>query len=93
MLTQDAFFVLNEDFFVYFSHAGWWFVDLDGEFGWVPASFLTPRDGEDDFDDHIIEVFDQGEGKKMSRSIITISVTSLLMTKCLDYLLKTHITI
>jgi len=48
---------------------GWWFVDLDGDFGWVPASFLTPRDGEDDFDDDIIEKFGEGEGIQKLPSI------------------------
>ncbi|EDO39299.1 predicted protein, partial [Nematostella vectensis] len=35
---------------------GWWFVDLDGELGWVPASYLEPRDGTSEFDDpeHVI---------------------------------------
>lgn len=40
---------------------GWWFVDLDSELGWVPASFLEPRDGS--MDDQILEIYEEGEGK------------------------------
>ena len=39
---------------------GWWFVDLDSELGWVPASYLEPRDGS--MDDQVLETFDEGEG-------------------------------
>ncbi|KAL9981074.1 hypothetical protein ACROYT_G009733 [Oculina patagonica] len=38
---------------------GWWFVDLDSELGWVPASYLEPRDGS--MDDQILETFEEGE--------------------------------
>lgn len=38
---------------------GWWFVDLDSELGWVPASYLEPRDGS--MDDQILECFEEGE--------------------------------
>ncbi|KAM7440261.1 osteoclast fusion [Porites harrisoni] len=38
---------------------GWWFVDLDGEVGWAPASYLEPRDGSED--DQVLEVFKEGE--------------------------------
>ncbi|PFX17297.1 SH3 and PX domain-containing protein 2A-like isoform X2 [Stylophora pistillata] len=38
---------------------GWWFVDLDKEVGWVPASYLEPRDGS--MDDQVLEIFEEGE--------------------------------
>jgi len=38
---------------------GWWFVDLDGELGWAPASYLEPRDGS--MDDQVLEVFEEGQ--------------------------------
>lgn len=37
-------------------------MDLDGEVGWAPASFLEPRDGSED--DQVLEVFEEGEGKE-----------------------------
>lgn len=40
---------------------GWWFVDLDSELGWVPASYLEPRDGS--MDDQVLETFEEGEGR------------------------------
>ncbi|KAJ7333884.1 SH3 and PX domains 2A [Desmophyllum pertusum] len=40
---------------------GWWFVDLDSELGWVPASYLEPRDGS--LDDQVLEIFEEGEGR------------------------------
>ena len=39
---------------------GWWFVDLDGYLGWVPASYLKPRD--DIEEDPIVEAFESGRG-------------------------------
>ena len=45
---------------IFFSQ-GWFFVDLDGEVGWAPASYLEPRDGSED--DQVLEVFEEGEGK------------------------------
>ena len=44
-----------------FGFEGWWFVDLDSELGWVPASYLEPRDGS--MDDQILEIYEEGEGK------------------------------
>lgn len=44
--------------------------------GWVPASFLIPRDSEDDIDDQVIEVFREGEG--ITLSIIIIDCTLIL---------------
>lgn len=41
------------------SDHGWWFVDLDGEVGWAPASYLEPRDGS--VDDQVLEVFEKGK--------------------------------
>lgn len=35
-------------------------MDLDGEVGWTPASYLEPRDGSED--DQVLEVFKEGEG-------------------------------
>lgn len=29
----------------YFIVSGWWFVNMDEEQGWVPASYLEPEDG------------------------------------------------
>lgn len=28
-----------------YSLAGWWFVNMDEEQGWLPASYLEPEDG------------------------------------------------
>lgn len=36
-------------------------MDLDGELGWAPASYLEPRDGS--MDDQVLEVFEEGQGK------------------------------
>lgn len=49
---------------------GWWFVDLDSELGWVPASFLEPRDGS--MDDQVLEIYEEGEGKiaRLKRSSV-----------------------
>ena len=44
---------------------GWWFVDLDSELGWVPASYLEPRDGS--MDDQILECYEDGEGKVVNK--------------------------
>ena len=44
-----------------FFSQGWWFVDLDGEVGWAPASYLEPRDGSED--DQVLKVFKEREGK------------------------------
>ncbi|XP_031552478.1 SH3 and PX domain-containing protein 2A-like [Actinia tenebrosa] len=44
---------------IYKADHGWWFVDLDGELGWVPASYLESRDG--DMDEQIMETFEDGQ--------------------------------
>jgi len=48
-----------------FVSAGWWFVDLDSELGWVPASYLEPRDGS--MDEQILEIYEEGEGKVINK--------------------------
>ena len=48
-----------------FVFQGWWFVDLDSELGWVPASYLEPRDGS--MDDQILECYEEGEGKVVNK--------------------------
>lgn len=50
---------------VVFVSAGWWFVDLDSELGWVPASYLEPRDGS--MDEQILEIYEEGEGKVINK--------------------------
>lgn len=50
---------------ILFVFEGWWFVDLDSELGWVPASYLEPRDGS--MDDQILECFEEGEGKVVNK--------------------------
>ena len=60
------------------SRSGWWFVDLDSEVGWVPASYLEPRDGS--MDDQVLETFQEGEGR-MNTSIF-VNTTQVMPETC-----------
>lgn len=53
-------------------------MDLDSEVGWVPASYLEPRDGS--MDDQVLETFEEGEGK-----VLCYVRSSHLFNACMKY--------
>ncbi len=61
LISNRVLFEDDYNFSLPFLIKGWWFVDLDSELGWVPASYLEPRDGS--MDDQVLETFEEGEGR------------------------------
>ena len=67
---------------VLFVFAGWWFVDLDSELGWVPASYLEPRDGSTD--DQILAIYEEGQGTNVVNKISRYKVEKLFISSKLS---------
>ncbi|CAM9478405.1 unnamed protein product [Lampetra planeri] len=56
------------------TETGWWFVSAQEEQGWVPATYLEPRDGSQD--DLLIQNANPGEGTRTACTTATAATTA-----------------